>query len=66
MENTLIELYCLVDEFCKKFVPAWKKHLVENQLIKRRKESSLSPSEIMAIYVHFHQGRAVQFYTTPR
>lgn len=55
MEETLIDLYCLVDEFSKLFMPEWEKHLLENNLIKRHRTGQLSPSEIMTICIHFHQ-----------
>lgn len=55
MEETLIDLYCLVDEFSKLFMPEWEKHLLENNLIKRHRAGQLSPSEIMTICIHFHQ-----------
>lgn len=61
METTLTELFCLVDEFCKEFFPVWEKHLLGNGLIKRRKKGQLSPSEIMTIYVHFHQSHYRDF-----
>lgn len=61
MENTLVELYCLVDEFCKEFIPAWKKHLIEYRLLKRNRKNELSPSEIMTIYIHFHQSHYRDF-----
>lgn len=61
MENTLIELYCLVDEFCKLFLPEWRKRLMASQLIKRNRKSELSPSEIMTIYIHFHQSHYRDF-----
>lgn len=55
MEDTLVELYCLVDEFCQEFVPAWEKHLLTHGLRKRRRQSSLSTTEIMTIIIHFQQ-----------
>lgn len=61
METTLIELYCLVDEFCKEFIPAWNKHLIHARLTKRHRTCQLSPSEIMTIYIHFHQSHYRNF-----
>ena len=48
MEDTLISLYCVVDQFCKEFYPQWEKHLITQGLKKRRTPSRLSPSEIIA------------------
>lgn len=55
MEDTLLNLYCLVDDFCQGFYPQWEKHLLSHGLKKRCKEGQLSPSEIMTIVIHFHQ-----------
>ena len=55
MENTLTTLFVLVDDFCKEFIPAWDKRLLENKLMKRKRTGNLSPSEIMTICIHFHQ-----------
>lgn len=53
MEDTLIFLFFLVDDFCQVFLPEWNKHLVRHRLKKRHREGQLSPSEIMSIYIHF-------------
>jgi hypothetical protein len=55
MEETLLFLYCLVDEFCEEFLPLWEKHLLLSRLKKRHRKSQLSPAEIMTIVIHFHQ-----------
>ena len=61
MEDTLITLYCLVDEFCQQFLPEWEKHLLESKLVKRHRQGLLSTSEIMTIYIHFHQSHYRDF-----
>ena len=60
-QDTLIHLFCLVDEFCQLFMPEWQKHLFKNRLIKRHRKTQLSPSEIMTIYIHFHQSHYRDF-----
>lgn len=55
MEDSVIELYCLVDEFYKLFKPEWERHLLQNGLKKRRREGNLSPAEMITICIHFHQ-----------
>jgi hypothetical protein len=55
MENTLTNLFVIVDDFCKEFMPEWEKHLLANKLKQRNRPSKLSPSEIMTIVIHFHQ-----------
>lgn len=61
MEDMLILLYCIVDDFCKEFLPEWQKHLITQGVKKRQRESQLSASEIMAIYIHFHQSHYRNF-----
>lgn len=55
MNNNIIFLFCVVDDFCKLFYPSWEEHLIQQQLKKRRKPCSLHPSEIITIYIHFQQ-----------
>ena len=55
MENTLTSLFVLVDDFCKEFMPEWERHLLENNLKRRKRVGTLSISEIMTICIHFHQ-----------
>ena len=66
MEDTLIEVYCLVDEFCKDFLPDWEKYPLSEKLQKRRRAKQLSPSEIITLCIHFHQshGRDFKHYYT--
>lgn len=63
MEDTLVTLFCLVDEFCKEFYPAWEKHLIVQGLKKRRRLSRINPSEIMTIFIYFHMLRFRDFKT---
>ena len=35
MENNLTVLYCLVDDFCKEFVPVWKETMIQSNMKKR-------------------------------
>jgi hypothetical protein len=53
--HNITETYCLVDDFCKIFFPLWEKHLIDNSIKKRNRESKISPSEIMTILILFHQ-----------
>lgn len=61
MEDTLISLYCLVDEFCQQVIPQWQNHLLTHQLIKRRRTTQLSVSEIMTLVIYFHQSQYRSF-----
>jgi hypothetical protein len=61
MENNLTVLFCLVDDFFKEFMPHWEKMMLQSNIKKRIRNSQISPSEIMAIYIHFHQSHYRDF-----
>lgn len=63
MEDTLLLLFCIVDDFCQEFIPHWKRHLLESGLKKRHRASRLSSSEIITLLVYFHQMRFRDFKT---
>jgi hypothetical protein len=63
MEDTLITLFCIVDEFCKEFYPEWEKMLVKQGIKKRCRPSGIRPSEIMTIFIYFHVLRFRDFKT---
>jgi Transposase DDE domain len=63
MEDTLLTLFCLVDEFCRDFYPEWEKVLMMQGIKKRRRPSKISPSEIMTIFIYFHSLRFRDFKT---
>ena len=53
--TTLEELFCDIDDFCQVFEPQWQATLLGNGLKRRRRDRSMSLSEIMTILVSFHQ-----------
>lgn len=59
--DSLIQIFCDADDFCKQFEPAWHKILLEhtdNQSAKKRNRScGLSLSEIITIVSYFHLTR---------
>lgn len=61
MEDTLLLLFCIVDDFCKEFMPEWNKQLLTSGLKKRNKPCRLSISEIITLFIHFHQMRFRDF-----
>jgi hypothetical protein len=63
MEDTLVTLFCIVDEFCNEFYPEWEKTLITQGLKKRRRQSRFAPSEIMTIFIYFHMLRFRDFKT---
>jgi hypothetical protein len=59
--DSLLELFCSVDDFCQDFLPVWRKQLLSAGEIQRRRERSLSMSEIMTILIHFHRSHYRDF-----
>lgn len=55
MYDNVTELYCLVDEFCREFMPYWTKQQITDGFKQRCRPSRLSMAEIMTIAIHFHQ-----------
>jgi hypothetical protein len=53
--NSLLLLFCHVDDFCKVFEPYWQKSLLDNGVKQRQRKLSLSLSEIMTILIIFYQ-----------
>ena len=55
MTANLIEIFCILDEFCKYFTPELKKHLVDTSGKRHRnRPCRLSDSEVMTILMLFH------------
>jgi len=59
--DSLLELFCDVDDFCQKFEPNWNKRLLASGERQRRRQRNLSLSEIMTIVIHFHQSQFRNF-----
>jgi len=59
--ESLLELFCDVDDFCQEFLPAWEARLLSTGAVRRRRRRSLSVSEIMTILIHFHQSHYRNF-----
>jgi transposase len=59
--DSLTETFCLVDDFCRQFEPAWHKRMLQAGSKKRRRKSELGLSELMALTILFHQLRFRQF-----
>ena len=59
--NSLLELFVQVDDFCQLFLPVLEEHLITSGVTKRRRERSLSISEVMTIMIHFHQSHYRNF-----
>jgi hypothetical protein len=59
--DSLLELFCRVDDFCQAFLPAWGQQMLSDGLIQRQRARQLSLSEIMTILIHFHQSHYRDF-----
>jgi transposase len=59
--DSLLELFCHVDDFCQAFLPKLEKHLLSSGIQQRRRARSLSVSEVMTILIHFHQSHYRNF-----
>lgn len=59
--ESLTELFCLMDDFCQEFEPAFERTQLESGARQRRRTGSLLLSELMTLVVLFHQARYRQF-----
>jgi len=59
--DSLLELFCDVDDFCQTFEPLWNRQQLEIGEKKRQRTRSLSISEIMTILIAFHQSHYRDF-----
>ena len=59
--DSLTETFCLIDDFCRVFEPAFNRRLLANGPKKRQRQGGLSLSELMTLTVLFHQLRFRQF-----
>lgn len=57
---SILELFCHVDDFWKRFEPQWQRELLASGW-QRRRARSLAPSEIMTILILFHQSHYRDF-----
>lgn len=59
--DSLLELFCDVDDFCETFEPFWNQQQLSSGEKKRQRNRSLSISEIMTILIAFHQSHYRDF-----
>ena len=59
--DSLVELFCDVDDFCQEFMPIWEQQMLANGSIQRKRKRSLTMSEIMTILIAFHQSHYRNF-----
>lgn len=63
--DSLLHLFCHVDDFCQVFLPVWQKQLLASGARRRQRQRSLAMSEIMTILIHFHQSHYRDFQVKP-
>jgi hypothetical protein len=59
--DSLLELFCDVDDFCQVFLPVWAKQMLASGAKQRLRLRSLTMSEIMTILIAFHQSHYRDF-----
>jgi len=59
--DSLLHLFCHVDDFCQAFLPVWEKQLLASGARQRQRQRSLAMSEIMTILIYFHQSHYRNF-----
>lgn len=59
--DSLLVLFCDVDDFCKVFLPFWRKQQLASGQKQRQRARSLTISEIMTILIAFHQSHYRDF-----
>ena len=57
----IVELYSVVDNFCKIFMEKWKAKMLSDGVKKRNRLRKMSVSEIMTIVIFFHQSNNRNF-----
>jgi hypothetical protein len=59
--DSLLELFCDVDDFCKAFLPKLSQQMLASGIQQRKRDRSLCLSEIMTILIAFHQSHYRDF-----
>lgn len=59
--DSLVELFCDVDDFCQEFMPIWEQQLLVSGSMQRKRKRALTMSEIMTILIAFHQSHYRDF-----
>ena len=57
----LVELYVIIDDFCKQFMPRYLSLLKKNRQISRVRKGILSTSEVLLIILMFQQSGFINF-----
>lgn len=61
----IVELYVIIDDFCKKFMPKYLNLLKNNDLVSRNRNGMLNTSEIILIILLFTQSGFIPMSLQP-
>jgi DDE family transposase len=61
MPDSILALFCHVDDFCQRCEPRWHQHLVTEGAVQRMRRRQLCLSEIMTIVIAFHTSHYCDF-----
>ena len=53
--ESLVELFCDVDDFCQAYYPIWNQKQLQDGSRKRNRKGQLTMSEIVTILIWYHQ-----------
>jgi len=61
MDANIVDIFYLVDEFCKEFDKATEGHILQKDCSKksRKRAFRMSDSEVITIMIYFHLGRYI-------
>jgi len=59
--ESLVELFCHVDDFCQEFLPSMERKILSSGVRTRKRDRSLTMSEIMTLLILFHQSHYRNF-----
>jgi transposase len=59
--ESLVELFCDVDDFCQGFLPVMEKKMISSGIRTRKRDRSLTVSEVMTLLILFHQSHYRNF-----
>jgi len=59
--NSLVALFCHVDDFCRQLETLWAQQQLASGVRHRQRQGSLCLSEVMTILIHFHQSHYRHF-----
>lgn len=59
--QSLLELFCDVDDFWQAYAPFWHSQLLQNGTLKRLRPCQICESEVMTILIDFHQSQYRHF-----